>query len=71
MDELLRLLLGPLGLTVSLLFIVYARFKGWWVDGPTHGKVVTEKDEWKTAALRGTKIAETVVERLPKNGGES
>lgn len=62
MDELLKYLLGPLGLTFALLFIIYAGYKEWWVWGPTHRKTVAEKEEWKAAALRGATITEWVIQ---------
>lgn len=62
MEEVLNLLLGPLGTLVLALFILYSGWKRWWVFGWHYKETVEEKNEWKEAALRGTKIAEKVVE---------
>lgn len=66
MDHLLEQLLGPLGLTVFILFTLFAGWKGWWVWGRDYRRLEKEKDEWKDAALRGTKIAERVVSRVER-----
>lgn len=40
----LPFLLGPGGLTVGLLLLVYSLWKEWLVPGPTHKRVLTERD---------------------------
>jgi hypothetical protein len=42
---------GILGL---LIFALITRYRGWWVDGPTHQKVVEERDKLLTLALIGS-----------------
>ena len=61
MNEVINLLLGPLGLTVALLVVLFAGYKGWWVWGKDYARMEKEKDEWKEAALRGTRVAERAV----------
>lgn len=65
MDELLRILLGPFGTLVLSLLIIFGGWKRWWVFGWHYHEVKKERDEWKEAALRGTKIAEAVATVLP------
>lgn len=69
MNELLNVLLGPLGTLVLSLLILFGGWKRWWVFGWHYAEVAKEKDEWKEAALRGTKIAEAVATVLRDNGG--
>jgi hypothetical protein len=66
MDHLLDLLLGPLGLTIGLIFALVSGWKGWWVWGKDYRKLEREKNEWKDAALRGTRLAEHVVSRVER-----
>lgn len=61
MDSILELLLGPFGTLVLSLVILFGGWKKWWVFGWHYRETVTEKNEWKEAALRGTAIAERVV----------
>ena len=61
MENVVEQLLGPLGLTVALIFTIFAHFRGWWVRGKDYEKLEKEKDEWKDAALRGISTAERVV----------
>lgn len=68
MDDLLRLLLGPFGTLVLTLLILYGGRRKWWVFGWYAQEVAKERDEWKEAALRGTRIAEVVVTALKENG---
>jgi hypothetical protein len=61
-------LLGPTGLTVGLLFVVFAHFRGWWVRGKDYEKLEVEKNEWKQAALRGITTAERAITLQEKAG---
>lgn len=60
-SELIHLLLGPGGLLVALLIIIYTGIKKIWVFGWYAREVRADRDEWKEAALRGTRVAERVV----------
>jgi len=59
--DLLHLLLGPGGLLVALLVIIYTGVRKIWVFGWYAREVKADRDEWKEAALRGTRVAERVV----------
>lgn len=61
MDHLVTLLLGPGGALVLALFILFGGWKKWWVFGWTYKDCIAEKNEWKEAALRGTRVAEKAV----------
>lgn len=61
MDTVLTLIQGPAGALVLALLILYGGRKKWWVFGWQYTELLHERDEWKTAALRGTRIAERVV----------
>lgn len=61
MDFILTLIQGPAGALVTLVLILYGGRKKWWVFGWQYTDLVRDRDEWKTAALRGTHIAERVV----------
>ena len=61
MDSVLTLLLGPAGVTVLVLLIIFGGWKKWWVFGWQYKDMEAEKNEWKEAALRGTRVAERVV----------
>lgn len=76
MNELVKLLLGPTGLLVFVLFTLLAGFRGWWVFGGTcekmeekfekeitklEGKYEKEVEFWRQIALRGTELAEKAV----------
>lgn len=70
MEEALTLLLGPLGLTVALIFALFANWRGWWVTGRQYDTCVEEKNEWKDAALRalsGAESAAAIGEQLIKS----
>lgn len=69
MDHILTLLLGPAGVTVLLLVITFGGWKKWWVFGWQYKDMETEKNEWKEAALRGTRVAERVVNAHEKSIG--
>lgn len=66
-QELADLILGQAGTLVMALVILFGGWKRWWVFGWQYREVSQEKNEWKEAALRGTKIAEQVV-TLKTNG---
>lgn len=59
--QLIDLLLGPGGLLVALLIIIFTGMKGMWVFGWYVRELRDDRDEWKEAALRGTRVAERVV----------
>ncbi len=72
MPDLVRDLLD-VGLSGLLILVLIGGFREWWVYGPAHKRTVAElhqrlkdlgadRDFWRTAALRGTKIAEKAVE---------
>lgn len=61
MNELITLLTGPGGLLVALLVIIFTGMRRMWVFGWQYADCVIEKNEWKEAALRGTRIAERAV----------
>lgn len=46
------------GWIVGLLIILWGGMKKWWVFGWQYRECVEEKNEWKTAALQSTQIAE-------------
>lgn len=58
MDDILNLLLGPLGTLVLALTIIVTGWKRMWVFGWHYTEEVEEKLEWKEIAMRGTNIAE-------------
>lgn len=61
MDQLITLLTGPGGLLVALLIIIFTGMRGMWVFGWYVEELREDRDEWKSAALKGTSIAERVV----------
>lgn len=67
MDEYLNLLLGPGGVVVILLFILFTGLKKMWVFGYQLVEEKEEKKMWREIALRGTSIAEQVA-KLKANG---
>lgn len=60
-NELIRVLTGPGGLLVALLIIIYTGVRKLWVFGWYAKEIRADRDEWKEAALRGTRVAERVV----------
>ena len=58
MDHALQLLLGPSGVVVLVLFILYTGMRKAWVFGWMYREKEAEVKEWKEAALRGTRVAE-------------
>lgn len=69
MKDVIDLLLGPGGLTVGLVLAMVGGWRGWWVFGWQYDDAVKERDEWKDAALRGTRVAERVATVASKGGG--
>lgn len=61
MDNLIPLLTGPGGLLIALLVIIYTGTKKLWVFGWYVKELRADREEWKQAALQGTRIAERVV----------
>lgn len=61
MDHLIQLLLGPASSLILVLVILYGGWKKWWVFGWQYREKDAEKNEWKDAALRGTRVAERAV----------
>ena len=59
--DLIRLLLGPGGLLVALIIIIFTGVRKIWVFGWYAKEMKADRDEWKEAALRGTRVAERVV----------
>lgn len=57
------------GLIGALIVAVVGGYRGWFVYGPLHDRIVRDlleqRDFWRDAALRGTAIAEKAVEALP------
>lgn len=49
-----------LSIIVLLLGIVIGFMKGWIVPGPTHDRVVKERDQYLAAATRGMELAQRV-----------
>jgi len=60
-DSLIRVLTGPGGLLVALLIIIYTGVRKLWVFGWYAKEILQDREEWKEAALRGTRVAERVV----------
>lgn len=60
-DPILQLLLGPAGTLVFALVVLVGGWRKWWVYGWRYRELSEEKNEWKRLALRGTKMAERVV----------
>ena len=59
MEPVVTLLLGPVGLTVALIFALIGNWRGWWVNGRQYAALEKEKNEWKDAALRALSGAES------------
>jgi hypothetical protein len=67
MEHFLNLLLGPAGVTVLTLLILFGGWKKWWVFGWYAKDKEAEAAEWKAIALRGTQVAERVVQIAEKS----
>ena len=68
--DLIDLLTGPGGLLVALLVIIYTGVRKLWVFGWYAKELRADLEEWKEAALRGTRVAERVVSAQEKEAGE-
>lgn len=62
--ELLNSLLGPLGLLVALIWIVFGSIREWWFTGAAYRRVEKERDEWKEIALRSINATDKAVTYL-------
>lgn len=60
--------LSDLGLTGLLIVVLIGGFREWWIYGPSHKRQIEQltkdRDFWRSAALRGTSIAEKAVEQV-------
>ena len=63
------LLLGPGGLLVALLIIIYTGVRRLWVFGWLYSEKAKEADQWREMALRGTTLAEKAVTHVDADGG--
>lgn len=70
MEEVLKQILGPGGALVLALFILFGGFRGWWVYGREYRIMVKDRDEWKDAALKGSRVAERAVDLAHKQDTE-
>lgn len=66
MDHLVEQLLGPAGLLVFLLFVLFAGWRRWWVYGSALDEMTKDRDEWKRLALRGTRVVEKTLDVAEK-----
>jgi hypothetical protein len=66
-----------LGFTGGVVLVVIGAVREWWVPGSVHRRALAEANgrerfwqdkamEWAGLVDRGTRVAETVVDRLPK-----
>jgi Mn2+/Fe2+ NRAMP family transporter len=60
-NDIVNLLLGPAGTLVFALVVLFGGWKRWWVFGWAYRDVLKDRDEWKEAALRGTRVAERTI----------
>ena len=71
--EALAKLVASLPLTTLLVLILVGGYKGWWIYGNTHDRLVTrlerDRDEWKALALEVSGLAHSVVKKLDGTGG--
>jgi len=71
--EALAKLLANLPLTALLFLVLVGGYKGWWIYGNTHEKLVArlekDRDEWKALALEVSGLAHSVVKKLNGTGG--
>jgi hypothetical protein len=67
MEQFLSLLLGPAGVTVLTLLLLFGGWKKWWVFGWYAKDKEAEAAEWKAIALRGTAVAERVAKIAEKS----
>lgn len=54
------------GFAVGLLTVLIGGFRGWWIYGPLHDRIVADlreqRDFWRDAALSGAHVAEKAVD---------
>jgi len=66
-------LVASLPLTALLVLVLVGGYKGWWIYGNSHDKLVArlekDRDEWKALALEVSGLAHTVVKKLDGTGG--
>ena len=63
-EELIGQLLGPVGLLVALIWIVFGAIREWWFTGAAYRRIEKERDEWKQIALRSINTADKAVTYL-------
>jgi hypothetical protein len=56
-----NLLLGPGGLLVGLMIVIYTGVRKMWVFGWMYAEKSKEADRWRDMALRGTSLAATTL----------
>lgn len=66
--------LGGLPLATLLMLVLVGGYRGWWIYGTAHdklvGKIEKDRDEWKSLALEVSGLAHSVVRKLgPGQGG--
>lgn len=61
-NGLLDTLLGPAGALVFAILVLYGGWRKWWVFGWQYREAISEKEEWKRAALEGTRVASKAVD---------
>jgi hypothetical protein len=61
-NGILDILLGPAGALVFAILVIYGGWRKWWVFGWQYREKCDEADEWKKAALEGTRVASRAVD---------
>ena len=61
MEDIINLINGPGGALVLMLVVIWTGVRQYWVFGWLYKQEREEKEQWKEAALRGTRVAERVV----------
>lgn len=56
-NNVLDTILGPSGALVFAILVLYGGWRKWWVFGWQYRDAISERDEWKKAALDGTRVA--------------
>jgi hypothetical protein len=66
-------MVASLPLTAILILVLVGGYRGWWIYGTHHEKLVTklekDRDEWRTLALEVSGLAHSVVRRLDTDAG--
>lgn len=60
----LALLLGPFGLTVSLLLFVFGLWKEWWVMGGAYKRSLDREQRYEQLVLASLEAQKTTAERV-------